>query len=141
MNFLKKILLVDYNPSVTCRVRKMLEASGNYQLKEEHDSRFAFKTASWFQPDLILFDSAIAPAEAGAVARQLQADPALRSTPLVFLGVAPPDNGGVVSSGGVLGGYSFFASSLSIEDFVRYVRELLHPRTTRERQATDAMAR
>jgi CheY-like chemotaxis protein len=123
MTFLKKILLVDYEPRVTAIVRKALEETGKYLIKEEHDSRLAFNAARWFRPDLILFDVNISSLSGSSVARQLQADPEFRETPVVFLSVNTAFEGGVIS-GGILSGYSFTANPVRIEEFVRYVGEL-----------------
>jgi CheY-like chemotaxis protein len=115
-------MLVDYEPRVTALVRQALEATGKYLIKEEHDARCAMSTARFFQPDLILFDIAMNHPRASAVARELQADPSFKDTPVVFLGVnSATDN---VVSAGILSGYSFFANPIRIEDFVRYVAEL-----------------
>ena len=122
MTFLKKILLVDYEPRMTALVRRALEATGKYLIKEEHDTRCAMKTARFFQPDLILFDIAMNHPQASIVARELQADPSFKNTPVVFLGVNS-DTDSVVSAG-ILSGYSFLANPIRIEDFVRYVAEL-----------------
>ena len=126
MTFLKKILLVDYEPRVTEMVRKALENTGKYVIKEEQNTRQALNAARWFQPDLILFDVVMWHPEGEAVVRQLQADPSFKDTPVMFLGVnAVPD--GAVMSGGILSGYSFFANPVRIDVFVRYVGELLNP--------------
>jgi len=123
MTFLKKILLVDYEPRVTAVVRQALEETGMYLIKEEHDSRLAFNAARWFQPDLILFDVNITSLNGNSVARQLQADPEFRDTPVVFLSGNTSFEGGVVSEG-ILSGYSFVANPIRIEEFVRYVAEI-----------------
>jgi len=125
MTFLKKILLVDYEPRVTAVVRKALEETGKYLIKAENDSRLAFNAARWFQPDLILFDINITTLNGSSVARQLQADPEFRDTPVVFLSVNSSFEGGMVS-GGILSGYSFVANPVRIEEFVRYVAELIN---------------
>ena len=123
MIFLKKILLVDYEPRVMALVRKALEETGKYLIKEEHDSRLAMNAARWFQPDLILLDVNLTTPNGGSVARQLQADPEFCDTPVVFLSVNTSFEGGVMS-GGILSGYSFVANPIRIEEFVRYVGEL-----------------
>jgi CheY-like chemotaxis protein len=122
MTFVKKILLVDYEPRVTALVRRALEANGEYLIKEEHDFRCATRTARFFQPDLILFDIAMNHPQAAEAARELQTDPAFKDTPVVFLGVNPSTDN--VVSAGILSGYSFFANPVCIDDFVRYVGEL-----------------
>ncbi len=123
MTFLKKILLVDYEPRMTTLVKTALEETGMYVIKAEADSRLAVSAAKFFQPDLILFDVNLSTRDGESVARQLQSDPDFRDTPVVFLSVNSSFEGGVVS-GGILSGYSFLANPIRIEEFVRYVAEL-----------------
>ena len=123
MTFLKNILLVDYEPRVTAVVRQALEETGKYLIKAEHDSRLAVNAARWFQPDLILFDVNLTNLNGNSMARQLQADPEFRDTPVVFLSVNTSFEGEIIS-GGILSGYSFVANPVRIEEFVRYVSEL-----------------
>jgi len=137
MKFLKKILLVDYEPGVTALVRKALESTGKYVIKEENDSRRAVNAARWFQPDLILFDVLMSRPDGTAVARELQADASFKDTPVVFLSVNTAPEGGVVS-GGILSGYSFFANPVRIDDFVRCVAELLSPSTSKPKIGASA---
>jgi CheY-like chemotaxis protein len=99
MKFLKKILLVDYEPGVTALVRRALESTGRYVIKEERNSRQAMNAARWFQPDLILFDVVMSHRGGSSVAQELQADPSFKDTPVVFLSVNTAPEGGVISSG------------------------------------------
>lgn len=122
MTFSRKILLVDYQPRVSNMLREALETSGNYLIKEEHDIACAVNTARFFQPDLILVDVEMTRPTANKVARELQQDPLLKDTPIVFLSVNPGSEG--LASGGILSGYSFFANPIRVGDFVRYVTEL-----------------
>src|SRR5438093_7227018 len=103
MTFPKKILLVDREPGVTRLVRRALEKTGKYWIKEEHDSQFALHSARWFQPDLILFDTMTGSPDREQLARQMQTDAALHSTPLVCLTSLKPESQMV--SGGILSGY------------------------------------
>jgi CheY-like chemotaxis protein len=125
MTFLKKILLVDNESRVSGLVRTALEQAGGYVIKEEHDCRLAMNAARWFQPDLILCDASTSHATT-PVAQQLQQDPTLRDTPLVFLNANESGDEGVIS-GGILGGYTFLANRVPLEEFVGYVGELLRP--------------
>ncbi|MGI9086716.1 MAG: response regulator [Chthoniobacterales bacterium] len=131
MTFRKKILLVDYEPRMTAAVKSALEETGKYVIKSENDSRQAFNAARWFQPDLILFDVNITTRHGESAAQQLQADPTFRETPVVFLSVNGAFDGGV-ASGGILSGYSFRVNPIRIEEFVRYVAELLTPPAERK---------
>ena len=126
MKFLKRILLVDHEPTITAVVRRALESTGKYLIKVEQDSRLALHAARWFLPDLILLDGAKAELEGKDVNRQLKSDPALKDTPFLFLsGNAAPEK--KVMTGGVLGGYSFLAIAVSLDDLIRYVDEILNP--------------
>jgi CheY-like chemotaxis protein len=126
MTFLKKILLVDDEPRVTAMLRDALASSGRYVIKEERNSRQAVTAARWFQPDLILFDVVTSHFGGTEVARELQADAALRDTPLVFVSPDPSGRGAVVS-GGMLSGYSFLAGPVPLAQISGYVSELLDP--------------
>lgn len=124
MTYLKKILLVDDNAQANALIRRALEETGKYLIKEEHEYRNLLNAARWFQPDLILLDVRLAGSKTSAIARQLQDDPEFRDTPLVFLsGNASAD--GQILSGGFLHGYSFLANPVAIDDLVRCVAELL----------------
>lgn len=126
MTFRKKILLVDYEPRVTSLVRRALDKTNRYSIKEEPDCRRALNTARFFHPDLILFDVDMAHPRVALAARQLQEDPSFSDTPVVFLSVNTSAEGEVIS-GGILSGYSFLANPVQVEDFVRCVEEILFP--------------
>ena len=126
MTFLKKILLVDYEPRVTALIRAALEKTGKYVIKEEHNSKLAIHAARFFQPDVILFDSLMTRHDGEDVAQQLQSDPSFKETPVVFVSVNTTPQDGVISSG-ILSGYSFLANPVRVEDVVRYVGELMKP--------------
>ena len=134
MTFLKKILLVDYEPRVTALVRRALESTGKYVIKEENDSRRALNAARWFQPDLILFDVIMSRPDGTNVARELQADASFKDTPVVFLSVNTAPEGGVMS-GGILSGYSFFANPVRLDEFVRCVAELVNPTPAKQKDS------
>ena len=119
----KKILLVDREPGVTRIIRRALERTGKYWIKEEHDSRFALHSARWFQPDLILLDSTTASSDRATLAHEIETDATLRETPMVCLNSLKPES--QMLSGGILSGYSFFAAPIKIEEVLRGVEQLL----------------
>ena len=123
MKILKKILLIDHEPSVTKLIRQGLEKTGRYSIKEEHDTNFAMHSARWFQPDLILVDSAAASVDRDILARQVQADSNLRDTPVVCLSALRSES--QMMSGGILSGYSFFAAPIRLDEVLRGVEQLL----------------
>jgi PleD family two-component response regulator len=119
----KKILLVDREPGVTRLVRRALEKTGKYWIKEEQDSKFALHSAKWFQPDLILLDTVTASPDREHLAHEIQTDAALRETPIVCLNSLRPES--QMISGGILSGYSFFAAPVRIEEVLNGVEQLL----------------
>lgn len=119
----KKILLIDKEPGVTRLVRRALEKTGKYWIKEEHDSEFALHSARWFQPDLILVDTTTASADREVLAKQLQTDSNLQETPMVCLSSLKPES--EMISGGILSGYSFFAAPVKIDEVLKGVEQLL----------------
>lgn len=121
MKFPKKILLIDHEPGVTKLIRRALERAGKYLIKEEHDDRLALKAARWFQPDLILVDTA--GQDRHNLEREIQTDSALKDTPFLSLDSLRPES--QMISGGILSGYSFFAAPVRVEEVLRGVDELL----------------
>ncbi len=121
MKFQKKILLIDHEPGVTRLIRRALERAGKYVIREEHDDNLALNAARWFQPDLILVDSA-GPTQK-SVERQICSDAGLKDTPVLSLTSLRPESQMV--SGGILSGYSFFAAPIKVEEVLRGVDELL----------------
>jgi DNA-binding response OmpR family regulator len=126
MKFLKKILLVDHEPRMTTLVRQALESTGKYLVRVERDSRLALHAAPWFLPDLVLLDAEKAQSEGEDVNRRLKSEPALKDTPFLFLSgqVSAEEE---VLTGGFIGGYRFLATTVSLDDLIRCVDEMLNP--------------
>jgi len=121
MKLPKKILLIDHEPGVTRLIRRSLERAGKYLIREEHDDRVALKAARWFQPDLILVDTA--GPDRRTLEREIHSDAGLKDTPVLSLSNLRPESQMV--SGGILSGYSFFAAPIRVEEVLRGVDELL----------------
>jgi PleD family two-component response regulator len=100
IKFPKKILLIDREPGVTRLVRRALDRAGKYVIREEHDDRLALHAARWFQPDLILLDTA--GPDRQNLEKEIQSDAALRETPVLSLNSLKPESEMV--SDGILSG-------------------------------------
>src|SRR3954468_2072333 len=81
----KKILLVDREPGVTRLIKRALEQTGKYWVKEEHDSEFALNSAKAFEPDLILMDTVSDGSDREHLAKKIQSDTTLHDTPMLSL--------------------------------------------------------
>jgi len=119
----KKILLVDKEAGVTRLIKRALEKTGKYWVKEEHDSKFALNSAKAFQPDLILLDTVSDGSDREQLAKTIQTDVTLHDTPMLSLSSLKPES--QMISGGILSGYSFFAAPVRVEEVLKGVEEVL----------------
>jgi DNA-binding response OmpR family regulator len=113
VTFRKRVLLIERDPSHARGVREALERTGRYAVREEHNDQTALETSRWFHPDLILLDHMTSSDEATQLAHD---------TPLLCMSAL---NEKEVASAGVLGGYTFFAGPMRIDEVVRGIDELL----------------
>src|SRR5712691_10245770 len=81
----RRILIVDNDRDSTHVVKILLERTGRYFVLEENDATRAHLSARNFRPDLILLDTVMPGTDGGEVAAQIQADPDLQGTPIIFL--------------------------------------------------------
>src|SRR5262249_49333010 len=119
----KKILLIDREPGVTRLIKRALEKTGRYWVKEENNSQFALNAAKAFQPDLILLDNVSDGSNREQLAKKIQSDTTLHDTPMLSLSSLKPESQMV--SGGILSGYSFFAAPVRVEEVLHGVEQLL----------------
>src|SRR6202030_1535752 len=121
MKFPKKILLIDHEPVVTRLIRRGLARAGLYLIREEQADKLELNAARWFQPDLILVDTA---SESQlSIERAVNNDSTLKDTPVLPLSSLRPES--EMISGGILSGYSFFTAPIRVEEVLRGVDELL----------------
>jgi CheY-like chemotaxis protein len=80
-----RILIVDDDCMLTDMWRMLLELTGRFVVGVENNGTAAVETARQFHPDLIFLDVCLPDKNGGEIAAELSADPALKSTPIVFL--------------------------------------------------------
>jgi CheY-like chemotaxis protein len=111
----KRILVVDDTPSDTQLLKLYLEKSSNYVVREENDPRAAVSAALEFQPHLILLD-VLMPGMGGEVlAAHIQANPKLKTIPIVFLTCVVTKEQ-VDLCGGKIGRYPFLAKPIVLTE-------------------------
>jgi len=81
----RRILIVDDDREITRLVKILLERTGRYSVLEENDATKAHQSAHDFRADLILLDIMMPETDGGEVAAQIEADPELQRTPIIFL--------------------------------------------------------
>ena len=122
----KRILIIDDEPSFTRMVRINLEATKEFEVREENRASHALAAAREFKPDLILLDVIMPTMDGGDVAGVIRKDRQLRDVPIIFLtATVSHREAGVkgLSSGGSL----FLAKPISVEHLVDHIKKHLPP--------------
>src|SRR5712691_4590157 len=123
----RRILIVDNDRESTRLVKILLERTGRYLLLEENDATKAHQSARNFRPNVILLDIVMPETDGGEVAAQIEADPELRSTPIIFLTalVTMPE----AKTGLRIEGHRSLAKPIDIPELINQIEESL-PRAT-----------
>ncbi len=112
-----KILVVDDEASLTRMLRRNLEETGKYEVREENSGAHAYVAAQEFQPDLILLDVMMPDADGGAVAALIEEDESLKHIPIVFL-TAIVQKEEAEDTGSDIGGRTFLAKPVKFDDLI-----------------------
>ena len=118
-----RILLVDNDRESTHVVKILLERTGRYLVFEENDATKAHQSARNFRPDVILLDIVMPETDGGEVAAQIQADPDLQRTPIIFLTALVTK--AEAKTGLRIQGHPFLAKPISIPELVKGIEENL----------------
>jgi CheY-like chemotaxis protein len=81
----RRVLVIDDELEFTHMLKLALEMGGNYDVREAFAASRVIEIAKEFHPDIILLDCMMPELAGAEVAAQLQADPALKHIPFVFL--------------------------------------------------------
>ena len=124
----RRVLIVDDDPDSTHLVKILLEKTGNYVVLEENDAEKAHQSARNFGPDAILMDIMMPKTDGSEVAAQIEADPELRGTPIIFLTalVTEPET----KAGLRIEGHRSLAKPINIPQLIDQIEESL-PRPSR----------
>lgn len=118
----KRILIVDDEAGFTRLLKLTLEGTKRYIVKEENDGSQALTVARQFRPDLMLLDIVMPKMDGGDVARQITADPTLKSVKIIFLTAIVSQK--EVHAGGI-GGIPFMAKPVSLAALTKMIDETL----------------
>jgi CheY-like chemotaxis protein len=119
----RRILIVDDDQESTHLVKILLERTGCYLVLEENDAAKAHQSARNFKPDVILLDIMMPATDGGEVAAQIEADPELQRTPIIFLTalVTEPET----KTGLRIQGHRSLAKPISIPELINGIEESL----------------
>ena len=118
-----RILIVDNDRNTTHLVKVLLEKTGHYLVLEENDATRARQSARNFRPDLILLDVVMPETDGGEVAAQIEADPELYNTPIVFLTALVTR--AEARSGLSIQGHPILAKPVSIPELINAIEQYL----------------
>lgn len=118
-----RILLVDDEASFTRMMKLNLETNGPYEVRTENDGARAVRAAMEFRPDIIFLDVLMPELDGGEVAAKIQAQPALRDTPIVFI-TAVVSKDEATKHENVIGGRTFLAKPVLLADLVREIEKV-----------------
>jgi two-component system, OmpR family, response regulator len=120
----KRILIIDDEAGFTRLLKLNLEATGDYEVREENRGPNGPGAAREFKPDLILLDVMMPGMDGGAVAERVQADRSLKSVPIVFLTAAAKQEE-VTAHAGRIGGFPFIAKPISLSKVIEVIEQHL----------------
>ena len=116
----RRILIVDDDRDSTHLLKILLEKKGGYVVMEENDAVKAHQSARNFRPNLILLDIMMPWKDGGKVARQIDADPQLQRTPIIFLTAL-----GDARAGLRIQGYPVVAKPINVPELINRLEENL----------------
>jgi CheY-like chemotaxis protein len=119
----RRVLIVDDDADSSHLVKILLEKTGNYVVLEENDPDEAHQSARNFKPDAILLDIMMPKTDGGDVAAQIEGDPELRNTPIIFLTalVTEPET----KAGLRIEGHRLLAKPINIPELISGIEESL----------------
>ena len=124
----RRILIVDDDRDSTHLVKILLEKIGSYCVLEENDAAKAYQSARNFRPDLILLDIMMPERDGGDIAAQIDADPGLQETPIIFLTALVTK--AEAKAGFHIQGHPVLAKPVNIWELINRIEENLPARMT-----------
>ena len=122
----RRILIVDDDRDSTHLIKILLEKISHYLVLEENNAAKAHESARDFRPDLILLDIMMPQIDGGDIAAQIDADPGLQRTPIIFLTALVTKT--EAKAGLHIQGHPALAKPIDIPELINRIEENL-PRT------------
>ena len=119
----RRILIVDDQWDSTHLVKILLEKMGRYCVLEENDAAKAHHSARDFRPDLILLDIMMPYRDGGEVAAEIEADPGMQRTPIIFLTALVTK--AEAKAGFHIQGHPVVAKPVNISELIKRIEENL----------------
>ncbi len=121
---MKRVLVVDDDRTTTLLLKRVIERTGRYEVREENFGEQAVAAAREFMPDLIFLDVMMPNLDGSEVAGQLKDNPITSRIPVVFLTSIVTEED-VANSEGIIAGSRFIAKPVDAAQVVECLDELL----------------
>jgi len=127
----KRIMIVDDEAGSTRLLKANLELTGRYRVRIENRPENAVAAARRFKPDLFLLDIVMPHLSGTQLATQLQADPELKSIPIMFFTAADPS---LLPEGSypILQGLPCISKPACMEEILQSLDNVLSPPPVRD---------
>jgi two-component system OmpR family response regulator len=119
----RRVLIVDDDRESTHLIKILLEKIGRYLVIEENDATKAHQTTKNFRPDVILLDILMPQIDGGEIAAQIDADPELQTTPIIFLTALVTK--AEAKAGLRIQGHPILAKPINIPELIKGIEENL----------------
>jgi two-component system OmpR family response regulator len=120
----KRILVVDDQAGDTRLLKRYLERTNKYVVREENNATAALSAAEEFQPHLILLDVLMPDMNGGELASCFQASPKLQAIPIVFL-TAKLSHEEAKLCGGRIGKYPILSKPIVLTEVSDCLKQVL----------------
>jgi len=120
----KRILLLDDEMDFVDLMKATLELTGEYEVRTTVRPSTFLQVAQDFRPDLIILDCMMPGLDGGEIAGQIQADPALRDTPFMFL-TATADDVEQRESRCYSGAQTYVPKTMGLDDLFQLIKARL----------------
>ena len=117
----RRILIVDDDRESTHLLKSLLEKIG-YLVLEENDAAKAHQSVHNFGPDLILLDIMMPQIDGVELASEIDADPQLQKTPIIFLTALGDPRAGLR-----IQGHPVLAKPINVPELIKRLEENLPP--------------
>lgn len=119
-----RILAVDDEPNLSDLVRLFLEKTKRFEVRTENRPGNVLAVAREFRPELILLDVDMPGQDGGEIARDIEADPVLRGTSVLFFTslISTAEAGNKIV---VRGGMRFLAKPLNPKVLVDIIDQMM----------------
>ncbi len=123
----KRILVLDDEMDFVDIMKRMLQMTGQYEVRTTVRSTTFLQVAQDYKPDLILLDCMMPGLDGGEIAAQIQADPVLKDTPFMFL-TATADKVESRPSGCYDGEQTYLPKTMDLDELFKHIGERLAER-------------